>query len=269
MDEAPSLAQGRWVAFGDYRMDLPAQRLWRGDREIPLRPKSWDVLRYLVEHPGILVTKNALHRQIWPDAVVSDDTLTKSIGELRQALADDSRAPRFIETVHGRGFRFIAEIRDTGGSSSDLRKGSDAAPPPPASPALTFVERDRELARLRECVRQAAQGIRQIVFVTGEAGIGKTALTEEFLRSPAVTGADVLVFHGQCIQQRGEREPYMPVLEALERVLGSPAGAALIPLVRRVAPCWYVQIPWLLSEGEPPGFHGVMMSAPPQRMLRE
>src|SRR5262245_37429257 len=61
----------------------------------------------------------------------------------------------------------------------------------------------------------------------------------------------------------------MPVLVAVERVLSSSLGSTLIPLFRRVAPCWYVQIPWLLSEGEPPGWDAAMMSAAPQRMLRE
>jgi predicted ATPase len=61
----------------------------------------------------------------------------------------------------------------------------------------------------------------------------------------------------------------MPVLEALERALSSPVGPPLIPQFRRMAPCWYVQIPWLLSEGEPPGFHGALISAPSARMLRE
>jgi predicted ATPase len=91
----------------------------------------------------------------------------------------------------------------------------------------------------------------------------------EAVRSVASGGPDLYVLHGQCIKQHGEREPYMPVLEALERLLHSPAGTALIPSFRRTAPCWYVQIPWLGSEGEPPGFHGAMMSAPPERMLRE
>src|SRR5262249_40452232 len=133
----------------------------------------------------------------------------------------------------------------------------------------TFVGRQRELDQLRECFRQAAQGTRQFVFVTGEAGIGKTTLTEELLRSPDLRAADVLVLRGQCVQQHGQREAYMPVLEALERVLAAPAGAPLVPLFRRVAPCWYVQIPWLLSAEEPQGFQGAMLNAPPQRMLRE
>ena len=79
------------LVFDAFQMDVARHRLWREGREIPLRPKSWDVLRYLIGRPGLLVSKDALHREVWPDAAVSDDTLTKSIGELRRALGDDPR----------------------------------------------------------------------------------------------------------------------------------------------------------------------------------
>ncbi|HYB41020.1 MAG TPA: AAA family ATPase [Candidatus Methylomirabilis sp.] len=272
MTRSPSLQPGRRIAFDAFQMDVAGHRLWRGDREIVLRPKAWDVLFFLLERPGLLVTKESLHREIWPDTAVTDDTLTKSIGELRQALGDSSRAPRLIQTVHGRGFRFVAEVRgldEVPGPNVSGDSGQETASPDPGEVALPFVGRQSELARLHECLRRASQGTRQLVFITGEAGIGKTTLTEEFLSSPELRGPDVCVLRGQCIRQYGQREPYMPVLEAFERLLSSPAGPALIPLFRRIAPCWYVQIPWLLSEGEPPGFQGAMMAASPQRMLRE
>src|SRR5262245_17557391 len=97
------------IAFASYRLDLKGSRLLRGARAIPLRPKTWAVLLYLVEHPGALVTKDQLLDAVWADIAVTPDTINKSIGELRVALDDDSHAPRFIETVHRRGFRFIAE----------------------------------------------------------------------------------------------------------------------------------------------------------------
>jgi DNA-binding winged helix-turn-helix (wHTH) protein/tetratricopeptide (TPR) repeat protein len=270
--ESPSLAD-REVVFGPFRLDVVSHRLWRGEREIPLRPKSWDVLCYLVGRPGHLVTKEALHRAIWADTAVSDDTLTKSIGELRQALGDSSRSPRFIQTVHGRGFRFVAETRDLGDATSGPTATAETwrltAPSHIGATGLTFVGRQPELGRLHECFRLAGQGARQFVFITGEAGIGKTALTEAFLSSPVFRASDVCVLHGQCVEQHGQREPYMPMLEALERAMRSSLGPTLIPLLRGVAPCWYVQIPWLLSESESPAFHSAMLSAPPQRMLRE
>jgi predicted ATPase len=123
----------------------------------------------------------------------------------------------------------------------------DAAPPTAAprrdEAARPFVGRQPELARLDECYRLAVEGARQLVFITGEAGIGKTAVMEEFLRSATLRDPDTSIFHGQCIQQHGQREPYMPVLDALERVLTSPLGATLIPQLRRVAPHWSAQIP--------------------------
>ena len=273
MSESPSVASSPQYVFGAFQMDVARYRLRRGGREIPLRPKCWDVLHYLVKRPGLLVTKEAFHREIWADTAVSDDALTKSIIELRRVLGDSRRTPRFIETVHGRGYRFVAEVRDVGEAGPD--RTADVPVPVGAVPArggetgFRFVGRHTELRRLHECLRKAQEGERQLVFITGEAGIGKTTLSEEFLRSPAAGGPDVYVLHGQCIQQHGQREPYMPVLEALERAIGSPAGSTLIPLLRRVAPCWCAQIPWLLSEGEPKGFHAMMMAAPPERMLRE
>jgi len=273
MTDLPSLASGSRFAFGDFHMDVARYRLSRGQREIPLPPKAWDVLFCLIRRPGLLVTKEALRHEIWPDIAISDDTLTKRIGELRRALGDTRRTPRFIETVHGRGFRFVGDVREIG---DDARAHSVDADAPPLTiaaravePGVRFVGRQAELRRLHECLRKAGQGERQLVFITGEAGIGKTTLLEEFLRSASVRGQDLHVLHGQCIQQHGQREPYMPVLEALERGLSAPEGAPQIPLLRRMAPCWSVQIPWLMSDGEPAGFQGSMMSAPPERMLRE
>jgi hypothetical protein len=64
----------------------------------------------LAEHPGQLVTKEELFQEVWPQTVVSEAALTRRIGELRQALRDDPKAPRYIETVHRQGFRFIAPV---------------------------------------------------------------------------------------------------------------------------------------------------------------
>lgn len=270
---APSTA-GPCFVFGTFRLDIASHRLWRGKLSIPVRPKSWDLLQYFVERPGHLVTKDAVHRHIWPDTAVSDDTITQSIRELRRALGDSARAPRFIETVHGRGFRFIAEVRQLH-EQTPLSAPANGASEPSTSvsegskPALSFVGRHAELAKLDGCLKHARQGIRQVVLITGEAGIGKTALVDAFLRSAATETADLCVLRGQCIQQHGEREPYMPVLDALERLLSSPSGEARRPLLRRVAPCWYVQMPALLAEGESPEFPTAPLNAPAERMLRE
>jgi len=92
------------IVFSSFRLDLRGGQLTRAGAPIRLRPKTWAVLVYLAQRPGVLVTRDELLDAVWPDVAVTPDTLTKSIGEVRLALGDDSHAPRFIETVHRRGF---------------------------------------------------------------------------------------------------------------------------------------------------------------------
>ena len=96
--------------FGAYRLDARNAQLWRGQEVIRLTNKALAVLRYLVEHGGQLVTKDDLFAAVWPGVIVSDAALVVCIGELRRALGDERRTPQFIETVQGRGYRFIREV---------------------------------------------------------------------------------------------------------------------------------------------------------------
>jgi DNA-binding winged helix-turn-helix (wHTH) protein/alpha-beta hydrolase superfamily lysophospholipase len=98
------------VAFGGYRFETESGRLWSGRREIRLTPKASDVLKTLVVHAGELVSKEDLFATVWHGTAVSDDALTSCIQELRRALEDDSKEPRFIETRHRRGYRFVAPL---------------------------------------------------------------------------------------------------------------------------------------------------------------
>src|SRR5262249_42280198 len=153
---------------------------------IPLRPKTWAVLRYLVERPGNLVTKDELLDGIWPDVTVGDELPGVSVKELRTALGDDARAPRFIATIHRRGYRFIGSIAPT-------------VPDASSAPRARIVGRDEELARLTAWLERARAGERQVVFVSGEAGIGKTTLVETFLTAgPLPHGTRI--GRGQCLQ---------------------------------------------------------------------
>src|SRR5688572_6033653 len=104
------MQQEQSLAFDRYRMDLPNEQVWSGQQAIPLTSKAFAVLRYLVEHAGQLVTKAELFDALWPGTAVSDGALTFCIVELRKALGDDAKVPRFIETVHRRGYRFIAKV---------------------------------------------------------------------------------------------------------------------------------------------------------------
>lgn len=98
------------VAFGPYRFDPSTGQLWSGGWEVRLTPKASAVLGALVTRAGQPVTKEELFAIVWPDTLVSDDALTSCIQEVRKALADDAKEPRFIETRHRRGYRFIAHL---------------------------------------------------------------------------------------------------------------------------------------------------------------
>jgi len=101
------------LCFSPFRLDLVNERLWREAQEIPLRQKTFAVLRYLVEHPDQLVTKEALLEAVWAGTYVSDVAPGVCIKELRRALGDDRKTPQFIVTVHRRGYRFIAPLSTT------------------------------------------------------------------------------------------------------------------------------------------------------------
>jgi DNA-binding winged helix-turn-helix (wHTH) protein len=100
-------------------LDVDDERLWRHRQEIPLTPKTFALLRYLVENRNRLVTKQALLEGVWPGIYVVESEVKHYVGELRKALGDDPKAPQFIETIRGRGYRFIGEI-----TVRDSRSGS-------------------------------------------------------------------------------------------------------------------------------------------------
>ena len=101
---------GQCVRFDQFRFDMEAGRLWAAEQEVRLTPKAAAVMTMLVAHGGEPVSKKDLFAAVWRDTAVSDDALTTCIVELRRALKDDARQPRFIETRHRRGYRFIAAV---------------------------------------------------------------------------------------------------------------------------------------------------------------
>jgi DNA-binding winged helix-turn-helix (wHTH) protein len=109
---------GRHLHFEPFQLDTADEQLRKGSEAVPLRPKPFALLRYLTEHSGRLVTKETLLDVIRPDAVVSEGVLSVDIAELRKALGDDPRNPRFIETVHGKGYRFIADVYESASSGA-------------------------------------------------------------------------------------------------------------------------------------------------------
>jgi DNA-binding winged helix-turn-helix (wHTH) protein len=97
-------------AFGDFVLDPDEKVLLRHGKSLPITPKIFQLLLVLVENHGHLVEKGFLMEKVWPDSFVEESNLTFSIRQLRKSLGDNKRAPRFIETVPRRGYRFIAEV---------------------------------------------------------------------------------------------------------------------------------------------------------------
>ena len=197
--------------FPPFHLDRVNAQLWRGEEEISLRRKSFDVLLYLVDHAGQLVTKAALLDAIWSEVSVSDSMPAICVGELRKALGDEAKIPRFIETVYGRGYRFVAKV-----TSAAPMVATRQPPVLIRAPKPIVVGREDELARLQSWYSHVLEGQRRVIFVTGEAGIGKTTFVQTFLDSVQQEGT-ARVGRGQCVEQYGGGEPYMPVLEALSR----------------------------------------------------
>ena len=259
------MQETRVLEFVPFRLDLGAERLWRDAQAVPLTAKAFAVLRYLVIHAGRLVTRDELFEAVWALPVVSDAALTVCIGEIRRALGDTARPPQFLETVRGRGYRFCAPVRV---APSTLGWPAGGALPVAVRQPELLVGREAELAQLQRWWAETQRGARHIVMVTGEAGIGKTTLVDAFVAQVTAT-ADVWLGHGQCIEQYGTGEAYLPLLEAFGHVGRGTEGARLVELLRQQAPSWLLQMPSLVPEGEYETLQRRGGGVTRDRMLRE
>src|SRR5262245_40496727 len=203
------------LTFDTFRLEPSPGGLWRGDTMIALRPRSLAVLRYLVAHAGRLVTKAELRQHVWGGTHVSDTVLRVSVREIRAALGDAAAAPQYLETVEQQGYRF------------HVAGDTDEPPPLTAGP---FVGRQQDVARLEDRFQRAAHGTRQLVFVSGDVGIGKTTVVDLFLARCAAASSERLG-RGQCVERAGEGEPYLPFFEALWQLAHSPARDALLAVL--------------------------------------
>ncbi len=247
------------VRFGAFELDEANARLLREGEPVALAPTPFAVLCALVRQPGSLLTKNALLDEVWGHRFVSESVLKTAISELRTALRDDPRQPRFIETVSRRGYRFIAATVAISAAPSPLAGVSPTAPSRPAS----FIGRAEALARLRSAWSSACSGRRTVVWVAGEPGIGKTTLIEHFVAGLG----DIACARGQCVERFGAGEPYLPVLEALAELCRR--DGAIPALLRAVAPTWLLQLPWLSTVEERDALQRELAGVSPERMLRE
>src|SRR5262249_52929920 len=235
---------GWWVVCGVgvvlpvLKVCVTGGQLRRDGKPVSLRPKTFAFLQYLAERPGELVTKRALLDAVRPGVAVTEDVLRLSARELRAAtLGEQATAPRYVATVPRLGYRFIATMGPAAMAGPVAAAPADVDDDRPTHALV--VGRERERAEISTWLRSATGGRRQLGFVTGEAGIGKTTLVDvalrDFRRTP---GTHVRIARGQCIEQYGGGEPYLPVLEAIAELRKGSDGAAIEESLRRHAPGW-------------------------------
>ena len=247
------------VKFGPFRLDVAAARLWRGSQAVSVQPRPLAVLSYLVARQGTVVSSDELISTLWAGTHVTRAVLKVAVRAIREALDDDADAPRYIETIGRVGYRFVG----TAGTAPAASPG-----PRRAAPEVGMVGRVEDLAILHAALARAAAGERGIVFVTGEAGIGKTTLLDQFV-AEVDPAAGVCVARGQCLEQYGEGEAYLPVLEALGRLARDDETAELRETLTRHAPTWVSQLAAL--DPTPPARRrrDAAVATMPVRMLRE
>jgi len=249
--------------FAAFRLDPVNLCLWRrGDTDvsdrIQLTPTEFSVLDYLVEHAGQLVTHRQLLDAVWPHTAIEPQVVKSRIFHLRRLLEDDPKQPHFIETVQRRGYRFVASVEHAA-----------LAQPGGGAVRSRLVGRDRPLGILEEQFRAALTGKAQLVFITGEPGIGKSALVEEFAQLVSKSTRDLCVTRGHSVEGFGTREAFYPVLDAIGTLCHGPDGQRIVDALASHAPTWLVQFPALLTPELRERLQQEILGATRERMLRE
>ena len=250
------------LRFDAFELDEADARLTRDGEPVALAPRPFAVLCALARMPQMLVTKNALLDSVWGHRYVSDSVLKTAVNALRAAMHDDPKQPRYIETVSRHGYRFIGKVSAGATPGESMPATMRSAAELSASPS-PIIGRSDAIERLRAAWRHACSGKRQIVWIAGEPGVGKTTLIEYF----AAEVGENYCAHGQCVEQSGAGEPCLPVLEALSAL--SRRDPSFGAAIRAVAPTWLLQLPWLSSAEERVALRHELSGSGQPRMLRE
>ncbi|SEK61131.1 AAA family ATPase [Nitrosovibrio tenuis] len=254
--------------FHPFRLDKANATLWRNDQVVPLRPKSFAALCYLIERHGQLVTKDELLDAVWQHRCVGEAVLKVCINELRQVLGDDAHAPTYLVTAARRGYRFAAPVTEI----QPAKKTEESAISARREDRLTnrsgyWIDRDLVQAKLLTIWQKSLERLRQVVFLTGEPGIGKTTLIEMFLDQ--VGDYAPMVLRMRCVKHFGQGEALLPMIEAMEKHCRAPGGSKLIESLRRHAPVWLAQFPSVLKLEEREALQREIFGASRERMVRE
>ena len=212
-------------------LDIDNQCLWFNDQLCELTPKAFQVLNYLATHAQEVVSHDVLCEHLWSGTHVDLNNLKKYILELRKALHDDAKDPIFIETLSRRGYRFLPAVHPAIPFQMEKSTGSPDAD-------LLLVERDEQLDILKKCFDRATTGERQLVFVTGVPGIGKSALIASFIawiRRQALGTRYSIV---PCFKKEGRRGAYSSLINLFEGLCENDSTEATARSLEEYAPSW-------------------------------
>ena len=121
--------------FGDFRLDAGKRLLWRADAQVPLTPRVFETLLYLVEHHDTVLDKERLMEAVWPDSIVEENNLTQNISTLRRVFGETPGSHHYIVTVPGRGYRFVADVK---------MREADAGPQPRRIPEAAIAPAEKK-----------------------------------------------------------------------------------------------------------------------------
>ena len=272
------------LAIGSFRLDVDTATLFRGNDPLPVGRRAVALLSALAKRQGLVVSKDELIQAAWSGLVVEESNLSVQIAALRKALAAEPGGERWIETLPRRGYRFV-------GPTSSHHSATDEEKAPPAqgvrlailSPGaaggrsqqgLAVARRSRwlvgragPLATLDKVTQRVLAGDRQVVFITGEAGIGKTSFIEMALEQLSRYRVETLC--GFCTERFSTNEAFLPLIDSLTTRCRGPDGSAVLEAVRTHAPTWLLQMPGFLDVADHAAFRNEVFGATRERMLRE
>ncbi|MEP7337412.1 MAG: tetratricopeptide repeat protein [Acidobacteriota bacterium] len=243
------------LQFSPFHIPANVDLLYREEKMVALERRAVQVLRYLVEHHDRVVSKDELLEAVWPDTFISDGVLKRAVSQARRALGDVADKAKFIETYHGRGYRFVAKVeRQAGAASAKPEPANQQEVLPPTVPPVAqsasqsmqsaaaaaarsipatavssapdynqLAGRETEMAQLQADYRRTLEGVGQPVLLIGEPGIGKTQLAREFANRARAQGAACL--YAQFFDYQASRlAPYEVFLDLIRSILGVNAG---------------------------------------------
>lgn len=225
--------------FDDYRVDTGQFLLTKEGLTTPITPTVFRILNILLEHAGQVVTKDEIIRLVWPDCYVEESNLNRNVSTLRQVLGERPRDHKYIETIPKEGYRFVAPVR-----KMEYQPPTGSARRTLNGAAQQIVGRDNERKDLRHAFELARQGHGGLVCVSGDAGIGKTALIEAFLEDLTRDQAAFHLAEARCSDPLTETEPCIPWIEALGELAREETVNGFM---KQSAPNWHREIKHLGS----------------------